>query len=51
MNARELVIYVLPSAGRADSLEFHVAWEVALTNAPAKTVYLDAVNGEIIAVE
>jgi hypothetical protein len=51
MTARELVTYILPSAGRTDALEFHIAWEINLANAPVKTVYVDAVNGEIIAVE
>lgn len=51
MTARQLVTYILPSAGRTDALEFHIAWEINLANAPVKTVYVDAVNGEIIAVE
>ncbi len=49
-NARELVIFVLPSNARTDALEFHLAWEIDLTNAPIKTVYLDAVKANIIAV-
>ncbi|HAF15515.1 MAG TPA: hypothetical protein DCK99_17830 [Blastocatellia bacterium] len=49
INPRELVVYILPSKDRPDALEFHLAWEIPLTNAPVKTVYLDAVNGEIIA--
>jgi hypothetical protein len=47
-HATELVIYILPSKSRPDVLDFHVAWEIQLNNAPIKTAYVDAVNGEII---
>lgn len=45
-QVRELVIYVEERAGVA--LAFHLAWEVSVSNAPFKNVYLDAVNGEIL---
>jgi len=52
LNARGLVIYVLPSKSQLDALEFHLAWEIQPGGpAPIKTVYVDAVNGETIAVE
>jgi hypothetical protein len=51
IRARGLVIYVLPSKKQADALEFHLAWEMELGNAPVKIAYLDAISGEIIAVE
>lgn len=43
-----LVIYILPSKTGSDALDFHLAWEVELNNAPIKTVYVDAVSGEIL---
>lgn len=46
----ELVTYVPPARPGADSLEIHVAWEVTIGSAPFKTVYIDAVNDEIISV-
>jgi hypothetical protein len=51
ISPRELVTYIVPSKRNADALEFHLAWEVELTNAPVKKIYVDAVNGEIIAAE
>jgi hypothetical protein len=42
----ELVYYVLPSA--PDTIEFHLAWAVAVSNGPVKTVYLDAVISKVI---
>lgn len=51
ITPRELVIYIVPSKSNPDVLEFHLAWEVELTNAPVKKVYVDAVNGEIIGAE
>ena len=49
IDSQELVTYVLPSKARADSLEIHIAWEVTAKNASFKTVYVDALNDEIIA--
>jgi hypothetical protein len=43
-----LVTFVIPSKTRKDALEFHLAWEVELANAPFKTVYIDAINGEFL---
>jgi hypothetical protein len=48
---RELVTYIRPSTSKPDALEFHIAWEVDLSGAPVKKVYVDAVNGEILASE
>ncbi len=50
INSQELVTYVLPSKPGADSIEIHIAWEVTVSNALFKTVYIDALNDEIIAV-
>jgi hypothetical protein len=49
VNALGLVIYVLPSKVRSDALEFHLAWELEVTNAPVQTTYVDAVKNEIVA--
>jgi len=49
ITTSELVIYVLSSTPRADTLELHLAWEVALKDAPTSHVYVDAMDGEIIA--
>jgi hypothetical protein len=50
ISSRELVTYVLPLKPLADSLEIHVAWEVTVSNAPFKTVYIDAINGDLVTV-
>jgi hypothetical protein len=46
---RGMTIYVLPSAKTPDTLEFHLAWEMELTNGPVKLAYIDPVSGETIA--
>ena len=51
LTPRELVTHVRRSKTNSEAIEFHLAWEVEVRNAPIKTVYVDAVNGEIIAVE
>lgn len=51
MTPRELVTYVLPSTAQPDALEFHVAWEIELTNSPVKRVFVDAFDGKIITTE
>jgi hypothetical protein len=49
LTPRELVIYIVPSKTRPDTLEFHVCWEIELSGAPVKFVYVDALNGAIVA--
>lgn len=49
VNPRELVFYVLPAT--PDTLAFHLAWAVDVTDAPVKTIYLDAVDQKVIAAE
>lgn len=44
-----LTVYILPAKNKG-GLEFHITWEVELKNAPAKLVYVDAINGEVVAV-
>jgi hypothetical protein len=51
INSRGLVIYVVPSTSQPDTLEFHLAWEIEPGIAAIKTAYIDAINGETIAVE
>lgn len=51
VKPRELVTFIRASKNKPDALEFHIAWEVELVSAPVRRVYVDAVNGEIIAPE
>jgi hypothetical protein len=51
INVKELVTYILPSQESSDALDFHLAWEVELTGAPVKHIYIDAVSGDVIAAE
>jgi hypothetical protein len=51
INPRGLTTYILSAKDRTDALEFHLAWEMELTNAPVKLIYVDAVNGEIVGTE
>jgi hypothetical protein len=50
LDSRELVTYVMPPGPAADSLEIRIAWEVTVGKAPFKTVYVDALTGDVIAV-
>jgi len=47
LSVSQLVIYALSSTA-SDAIEFHLAWEVELTDAPIKAVYVDAVKKEIV---
>jgi hypothetical protein len=51
LSPRELVTHVQPSKTRADALEFRVAWEFDLSNVPFKHAYVDAITGEVFAIE
>lgn len=46
----ELVTYARATRDRPDSLEFLIAWETSISNAPFKNAYVDAVTNEIIAI-
>lgn len=49
VEVRQLVAYVKEQMNSKTALEVHLAWEIDLSNAPIKTVYLDAITDEIIA--
>ncbi len=49
VEARELVVFVEPAKDPPSSLEMRLAWEIDITNAPIKKVYLDAMSEQIIA--
>jgi hypothetical protein len=51
LTPRELVTHVQASTTRADALEFRVAWEIEISNAAVKVGYVDAITGEVIAVD
>lgn len=50
VTVQQLVIYPRLVAGLAATLEFQLAWEISLTNAPVKVIYLDALLDEVTAV-
>lgn len=47
LEPHELVTYIT-SADNQTALRFHEAWEIGVTNAPIKTVYVDAVTGQVV---
>lgn len=49
-TAHELVVYALPASDQNNGLQLRLAWEVQVTNGPVKTVYLDAISDQVIAV-
>ncbi|HSS20349.1 MAG TPA: hypothetical protein VLL54_09755 [Pyrinomonadaceae bacterium] len=49
VTAHGLTTYIQP-AKDLKALDFHIAWEIELTNAPVKLVYVDALTGDVIAV-
>ena len=48
-EVRQLVAYALLSPDR-QTVELHLAWEIDVTNGPIKTIYLDAISEQVIAV-
>ena len=48
--ASELVVYALPAPDQSTGLQLRLAWEIQVTNGPVKTVYLDAISDQVIAV-
>jgi len=47
LEPHELVTYIT-AADNQTALRFHEAWEIGVTNAPIKTVYVDAVTGQVV---
>lgn len=50
INVQQLVVYPRVISSPTPALEFHLAWEISLTNAPVKVIYLDALQDEVTVV-
>jgi hypothetical protein len=50
LTVQQLVVYPRLVPNQPAALEFHLAWEINLTNAPVKVIYLDALQDEVISV-
>jgi hypothetical protein len=50
VSVQQLVIYPRLVTGPPAGLEFQLVWEISLTNAPVKVIYLDALRDEVTAV-
>ncbi|HKE58356.1 MAG TPA: hypothetical protein VKB46_16710 [Pyrinomonadaceae bacterium] len=48
INVRQLVVYAKQASDQPDSLGLHLAWEIDLKNAPVTTIYLDAVESQVL---
>jgi hypothetical protein len=49
VEVRQLVAYVMLSPDK-QTVELHLAWEIDVTNGSIKTIYLDAISEQVIAV-
>jgi len=49
VTVQQLVVYPIEVAGNPAEIRFYLAWEVTVTNAPIKLIYLDALEDEVIA--
>jgi hypothetical protein len=48
LEPHELTTYITRAANQPTALTFHVAWEIGISGAPIKIVYLDAVTGQVV---
>lgn len=48
IEIRQLVVYPILSPAGTGALEFHLAWEIDLPEAPVKTIYYDSLSDQII---
>ena len=44
----ELVTLVIPTSGRTDAIELHIAWELSVGASPRRLIYVDAVEGKVL---
>jgi len=49
LEAHQLVAYAITSKDQ-QAVELHLAWEIDVANGPIKTIYLDAISEQVIAV-
>jgi hypothetical protein len=49
VTVQQLVVYAKPAA-TGQTLELHLAWEIDVANGPIKTIYLDAISRQVLAV-
>jgi hypothetical protein len=49
VTVQQLVVYAKPAA-TDQTLELHLAWEIDVANGPIKTIYLDAISRQVLAV-
>jgi len=49
VEVRQMVAYIKVSPDQ-QNVELHLAWEIDVTNGPIKTIYLDAISEQVIAV-
>ncbi len=50
ITVQQLVVYPRVISSPTAALEFFLAWEISLTNAPVKVIYLDAIGDQVMAV-
>lgn len=48
LEPHELVTYITPADSQPKGLEFHIAWEIGVGNAPFQMAYVDAVSGQVV---
>ena len=48
LEPHELTTYITRAANQTNALAFQVAWEIGISGAPIKIVYLDAVTGQVV---
>jgi hypothetical protein len=49
VTVQQLVVYARLAA-TGQTLELHLAWEIDVANGPIKTIYLDAISRQVLAV-
>ncbi|HEX5890378.1 MAG TPA: hypothetical protein VFY61_16835 [Pyrinomonadaceae bacterium] len=50
LTARELVVYARSGKDQSNGLQLYLAWEIQVSNGPMKTIYLDAISNQVLAV-
>jgi hypothetical protein len=48
VEAKELVVYPMLDSTGSNNLYLHLAWEVAIGSQPGRSIYVDAINSEVL---
>ena len=48
LQPTQLVVYAIRAQDPGNDIDLHLAWEIGVSNGPIKTLYVDAISGQVL---